>query len=452
MSTFIYIIKMITCQYLNCISKVDFLCSCTNPPFNVCASHCGNHMSQDISKVHSMSSIYSSVDSNDIAKVKNWLESHLNKLRLFKSELVQSISYLNKLAFSVVSKIIKFEKMFKDNLTEVLEKKRFLSYSEFGIIKSEKIKVEELKELDFQFYNDLIKVEDAPKILFSKKLIEGVCEKMSQNYYHQASDIDYNHAQFPQNYSYQASVIYYSLETNKNLMIFNPSTLKITQMPINSFEVSRWGSSIVPFSPDKLFIYGGCKNHYYLDDTYIIDLNQQSIEVLPVDIKRRQSTGEHFNNKIYVFGGYGGSNLVYSSFFDLIQKNWVRISDMPLKSRNISTLSINSKILITGYYSSLFLYDPAMDSYDKTIMNFEISSQNILFRYGNRIILVNLDKIYFADCSDIGNFEYVSNRTSFTTVSSKPVIDLKKKLAYFVDYEGDAFMVHCETLKVSKIT
>lgn len=45
------------CHYQNCDSKAEFLCECTVPAFYVCSSHCGNHINQDISKVHPMSSL-----------------------------------------------------------------------------------------------------------------------------------------------------------------------------------------------------------------------------------------------------------------------------------------------------------------------------------------------------------------------------------------------------------
>ena len=49
------------CQYQNCDSKAEFLCECSLPSFGVCSNHCLDHINQDISKVHPISSVHRTI-------------------------------------------------------------------------------------------------------------------------------------------------------------------------------------------------------------------------------------------------------------------------------------------------------------------------------------------------------------------------------------------------------
>ena len=46
------------CQYQDCDLKAEFLSECSVPSFVVCSNHCLDHINQDISKVHPISSVH----------------------------------------------------------------------------------------------------------------------------------------------------------------------------------------------------------------------------------------------------------------------------------------------------------------------------------------------------------------------------------------------------------
>jgi N-acetylneuraminic acid mutarotase len=77
------------------------------------------------------------------------------------------------------------------------------------------------------------------------------------------------------------------------------------------------------------------------------------------------------NGKIYIIGGYGGSQNIDE--YDPSTESWTRKSDMPTRRIGLSTTVLDGKIYVIGGYISGFasekgvtiveVYDPAMDTW-----------------------------------------------------------------------------------------
>jgi N-acetylneuraminic acid mutarotase len=90
-------------------------------------------------------------------------------------------------------------------------------------------------------------------------------------------------------------------------------------------------------------------------------------------LPRTTGSSSVVDGKIYIFGGYGGSNRVDE--YDPSTDTWTRKSEIPTKRRGLTTSVLDGKIYVIGGYlpgtytegwpgvTTVEVYDPATDTW-----------------------------------------------------------------------------------------
>lgn len=129
---------------------------------------------------------------------------------------------------------------------------------------------------------------------------------------------------------------------------------------LNTYEVNslKFAPKIYPYSmvcrvsDNKIFINGGYDGSNAVTDTFIVDIQNKSYESLPCSVQRDAGGVVLKDNKVYVFGGIErkGVDLDICESFDLTTYEWTRLTPLP-KESHANTASLNNdRILVTGFH------------------------------------------------------------------------------------------------------
>lgn len=96
--------------------------------------------------------------------------------------------------------------------------------------------------------------------------------------------------------------------------------------------------------------------------------------VAPMQRGRGATSAVSYNDKIYIFGGYGpGGFRTSSEVYDAQNDSWSTIADVPSPRRNTSSALLNGKIFVMGgsvgpnVLDTVEAYDPVSDTWDTSI-------------------------------------------------------------------------------------
>lgn len=100
------------------------------------------------------------------------------------------------------------------------------------------------------------------------------------------------------------------------------------------------------------FFNGGIRNSQDIEESYLVNFEKNTIEVLPSSgIKRSSSACVCKDGVIYVFGGMIGQDPTKKcNKFDFAQNEWGRVSDLPCESGSNTAAIANNQILVSGFY------------------------------------------------------------------------------------------------------
>ena len=110
---------------------------------------------------------------------------------------------------------------------------------------------------------------------------------------------------------------------------------------------------------ENYFFHGGYISSKYSGKACKINLKQKTFESFPDGPVKNNAASVLKNNKIYIFGGYNGSDLASCETFDLKTKQWGLIQNLPKSSRvMMASLCWNNNIILSGYFlSCLYMYN-----------------------------------------------------------------------------------------------
>lgn len=122
----------------------------------------------------------------------------------------------------------------------------------------------------------------------------------------------------------------------------------------------------------------------------MIDLLTKQIESLPLCRERSNACASYYNNCVFLFGGCetNCAALNNTDMFDLDNKVWKKLTDLPMLSRDTSAVLVYNFFVVSDSVRNIYKYDIFLNSFDILNSMIQSSSHNILIK--------DFDKIYFA--------------------------------------------------------
>ena len=417
------------CSFGSCSSIPEFYCKCqTKATF--CKIHADLHSSEDES-THELEPAFILISSSDKAKSINLIKQLIQESEDFRREIIDLTQKMMKMMQESINKLSDYKALLKKNLQELIQRNRIFSSHETCAGEEKVLKA--LMNLKTEFF----KTENLK--LFSDKL---------------KGNLKY----FQEIYSYYLKVHSDQSLINRNLCCFQTNSNKLVHF--DSFKLSTRSfvlSSIEPqgclacicfIDTKTVFCYGGFLMQNK-DNAFLLNIENQTVKSLPAGIPRSCASGQFWDNRVYVFGGYSEELTKKSHYFDLIQSKWVQISHLPELQQDTSTLNVSGKILVSGYRDFLCVYDIKENNYLKCCDKVKTSYSNLLIPYLNRIILLTNRFIFTADKTDLFNWVSCSCHCLFEQTTSKPAI--RGKFAYFYTMSNEIFKFDCETFELVKV-
>ena len=133
----------------------------------------------------------------------------------------------------------------------------------------------------------------------------------------------------------------------------------LLSIDLNSFKISSLSYApkigaychACKIDKDNYFFHGGrLGGNSHRNETYIININERNFELLKNGPGMDAGGGTVLkNNKIYMFGGFNGSNVNICQYYDLQTKDWKSIHSLLKTSHGVSAAILNKEIILSGY-------------------------------------------------------------------------------------------------------
>ncbi|CAG9334776.1 unnamed protein product [Blepharisma stoltei] len=202
-------------------------------------------------------------------------------------------------------------------------------------------------------------------------------------------------------------------EDNKtNLLIYNTESDTKEKKVIKTRYPLDWGTCIAQLPNGKLFCYG--RRDPLSGITLIVDENGE-IEKLPYGWHCSFSSAIYYNNSVYCFGGFDYNQLFlkYSNRFDLVQKRWITLNDIPKADASCTGIAFKGNILITGHWNTyLLLYSIDINSFSKIPFDYPKMENKILVNAGRRLFLIGRLVIYESDTERYTHWRWITRASA----------------------------------------
>jgi hypothetical protein len=168
---------------------------------------------------------------------------------------------------------------------------------------------------------------------------------------------------------HKLGVFLYSVFRPNKLIIFECITKHMSSSIINTFP--EFSSSGLICKNDKdSFFYLKMKHNIsdWIFENMIINFSKKTVDFIShCNFSQFQTSNlVRVNQKIYVFGGVdqNRSILVFSEYYDVERKVWVRICPLPKPDYSFSSTLLGNYLLIASrYFKYCIFYDPEFDKY-----------------------------------------------------------------------------------------
>ncbi|OMJ76328.1 hypothetical protein SteCoe_24314 [Stentor coeruleus] len=421
------------CFNQNCSSIPQYFCDCQNNSVLFCLEHLAHHISQISSIKHPIQSIYKDIPAEER---KHYLEKYeqifeiVCKTEISINEMLSKI--INLFSNLKTDEITYFRKL-RERLEKTMKKLR-----EGG---------EEEKEIVVPGYMGLgneIKSFMAESMKATLANLEGEIKDLCQKNSFIPSYFDKLFLEYEE-FLERDDNIYYgkgNLEEHlycfkngtKILFEFNTITLKTREININVINEAQGSLCPLCTVPNNKLFHAGSYSPYY-DSVYLIDLNTFSVEVLPKWRIRGVATATYFEKCVYTFGGQtsGGTRMNLSDKFDLGEKKWTALANLPDVAQDIHAIPCRTFIILTFTpNSSLLKYFTNLNKYETLASNISCNYQNMFIRDHGKYYLIAVNQVYVSNEENLNSWSKLPKTlgVSLTHHTSKPVI--RGRNAYFL--------------------
>lgn len=141
---------------------------------------------------------------------------------------------------------------------------------------------------------------------------------------------------------------------NSNVEIFDPATNTVTNGAPNPYYAGNAGSAVYN---GKIYVFGGSglnntSTYTYTNKFQYYDIAANTWNTLPDMPVAKETKGKIVNDKLYVIGGFNGTNSNKINVFNLTTNTWTDEYTMPVGVSGHSVAVQNDKIFIVGDYDN----------------------------------------------------------------------------------------------------
>jgi len=141
---------------------------------------------------------------------------------------------------------------------------------------------------------------------------------------------------------------------NSNVEIFDPATNTVTNGATNPYYAGNAGSAVYN---GKIYVFGGSglnntSTYTYTNKFQYYDITANTWNTLPDMPVAKETKGKIVNDKLYVIGGFNGTNSNKINVFNLTTNTWTDEYTMPVGVSAHSVAVQNDKIFIVGDYDN----------------------------------------------------------------------------------------------------
>lgn len=202
--------------------------------------------------------------------------------------------------------------------------------------------------------------------------------------------------------------------TNEQILYyFKPKTKELACIEVDSFhcvkkflpknlvlaESPSWCEG-----PNKSILFcGGFKNSVFSSEVLMIDPISLQFRPLPnMKSTRAMSAVTFYNNELFVFGGYNGSNLDTSEKFSFASGKWEDLPNMPVARSAFNVAVVSGILYMTGDSERLDAFDPTLNKFIQTEAVLPQSNYSTLAAFKECLILIQNNVVLGIDLKNFG--------------------------------------------------
>lgn len=240
----------------------------------------------------------------------------------------------------------------------------------------------------------------------------------------------------------------------KTFIEFNTLTLSINKREFDIDTNQGCLACLCQIPNNKLFYYGG--HEPSVGSAFIIDL--KTFERIPFEKPRDRSTtfATYWNDFIFIFCGYySGSYINCSEKYNLISKEWKRITNFPENNRQyICALPCEDYFILSNQLEkNLYIYNLSKDKYEILTSSVNNTQMNILFRNLKNYYYISGNSLFKSNQENLQKWVQTPKTLSvaLTYNTSKPV--MREKFVYIMaTYYGKIYRFDLEIEDLFEVT
>lgn len=180
---------------------------------------------------------------------------------------------------------------------------------------------------------------------------------------------------------------------NGNVEIFDPATNTVTNGAPNPYYAGSAGSDVYN---GKIYVFGGSgqnntSTYTYTNKFQYYDIAINTWNALPNMPVAKETRGKIINGKLYVVGGYNGTNSNKINVFNLSTNTWTDEYTMPVGVSGHSVAVHNDKIFIVGDYDNqtyLAYFNTTTNQFYQLASNMVARRHSVAQVYDNKLYIM----------------------------------------------------------------
>lgn len=216
----------------------------------------------------------------------------------------------------------------------------------------------------------------------------------------------------------------------QNLYVFKPKLKELACVDTASFYVVKKilpRNLILPESgswcegPSKQLIFvGGYTNKGFSNEVMLIDPISLNFRTIPsMKTPRAMSAIFYYNNELFVFGGYNGTNMNLCEKFNFVNNRWVDLPPMPIARSAFNIAESGGILYMSGDSKRLDAFNPVTSTYVENEAILTEASYSSLVNFKDTLILIQNESVYSIDLNNF-SVKKIANAPSGKWWSSFP--------------------------------
>lgn len=196
--------------------------------------------------------------------------------------------------------------------------------------------------------------------------------------------------------------------TENILYFFKPKMKEMACIEVDSFHCVKKllpKNLVLPESgswcegPNKSLLFcGGFKNTGFSNEVFMIDPISLNFRNLPnMKSTRAMPAIAFYNNELFVFGGYSGTNLNTSEKFSFSSGKWEDLPNMPVARSAFNIAEVGGILYMTGDSKRLDAFNPSINEFVQVETILPESSYSTLVAFKDCLILIQNEVVLGID-------------------------------------------------------